>query len=61
MTTDRPTDYLVSLVRELCRLTGKAGWVEFKVNVRKPEEVGECISALANSAALVGNAFAYVA
>ena len=60
MTLERPTEYLVSLVRELCGLTGETEWVEFKVNVRKPEEVGEYISALANSAALVGKAFAYV-
>lgn len=60
MTLERPAEYLVSLVRELCKLTGESEWVEFKVNVREPEEVGEYISALANSAALVGKAFAYV-
>ena len=60
MTMDRPVEYLVSLVRELCRLSGETEWVEFKVNVRKPEEVGEYISALANSAALAGKAFAYM-
>ena len=57
---DRPVEYSVSLVRELCKLTGETEWVEFKVNVRNPEEVGEYISALANSAALVGKAFAYM-
>ena len=60
MTLERPAEYLVSLVRELCKVTGESEWVEFKVNVREPEEVGEYISALANSAALVGKAFAYV-
>ena len=60
MTLERPAEYLVSLVRELCKLTGESEWVEFKVNVREPEEVGENVSALANSAALVGKAFAYV-
>lgn len=60
MTLERPAEYLVSLLRELCKLTGESEWVEFKVNVREPEEVGEYISALANSAALVGKAFAYV-
>lgn len=60
MTLERRPEYLVSLVRELCKLTGESEWVEFKVNVREPEEVGEYISALANSAALVGKAFAYV-
>lgn len=60
MTLDRPAEYLISLVRELCGLNRETEWVEFKVNIRKPEEVGEYISALANSAALVGKAFAYV-
>ena len=60
MTLERPAEYLISLVRELCGLNRETEWVEFKVNVRKPEEVGEYISALANSAALVGKAFAYV-
>lgn len=60
MTLERPAEYLTSLVRELCGLDRETEWVEFKVNVRKPEEVGEYISALANSAALVGKAFAYV-
>lgn len=60
MTLDRPVEYLVSLVRELCRLSAETEWVEFKVNVRKPEEIGEYIAALANSAALIGKPFAYV-
>lgn len=60
MTMGRPVEYLISLVRELCRLTGETEWVEFKVNVRKPEEIGEYIAALANSAALIGKPFAYV-
>ena len=60
MTLDRPVEYLVSLVGELCRLSAETEWVEFKVNVGKPQEVGEYISALANSAALVGKAFAYL-
>lgn len=60
MTMDRTADYLISLVRELCGLRRETEWVEFKVNVRKPEEIGEYISALANSAALAGKAFAYI-
>lgn len=60
MTLDRPAEYLISLVRELCGLNRETEWVEFKVNIRKPEEVGEYISALANSAAFVGKAFACV-
>jgi predicted HTH transcriptional regulator len=60
MTTDRPADYLISLVRELCALPRETEWVEFKVNDAEPQAVGELISALANGAALAGKAFAYL-
>ncbi len=52
--------YLVNLVRELCALPRETEWVEFKVNDANPEDVGQYISALANAAALVGEAFAYL-
>jgi predicted HTH transcriptional regulator len=57
---DRSADYLVSLVRELCKLPHETEWAEFKVNNVDPQEIGENISALANSAALTGKAFAYL-
>lgn len=60
MTTDRPADYLVSLVRELCKLPQETEWAEFKVSDAEPEQIGEYLSALANSAALAGKAFAYL-
>ena len=60
MTTDRTTDYLVSLVQELIKLPKETEWLEFKVNNYEPQEIGEYISALANSAALCGKAFAYL-
>ena len=60
MMMDRSVEYLVGLVRELCILTGETEWVEFKVDRHEPEEIGEYISALANSAALAGKAFAHV-
>lgn len=60
MTTDRSTEYLVGLVRELCKLPKETEWVEFKVDNDTPQEIGEYLSALANSAALVGKAFAYL-
>ena len=41
MTTDRPADYLVSLVRELCKLPQETEWVEFKVNDAEPQQIGE--------------------
>lgn len=60
MTTDRPVDYLISQVRELCKLPQETEWVEFKENDAEPQQIGEYLSALANSAALVGKAFAYL-
>ena len=49
LTLERPAEYLISLVRELCGLNRETEWVEFKVNVRKPEEVGEVWSVAADS------------
>lgn len=60
MSSDRPADYLASLVRELCALPRETEWVEFKVNEAEPQAIGEYLSALANAAALVGKAFAYL-
>jgi predicted HTH transcriptional regulator len=60
MTADRPADYLLGLVRELCKLPRETEWAEFKENDAEPETLGEYISALANSAALAGKAFAYL-
>jgi len=60
MTTDRTAEYLVGLVRELCKLPNETEWAEFKVNKAEPQEIGEYVSALANSAALAGKAFAYL-
>lgn len=60
MTGDRPAAYLASLVNELCALPRETEWVEFKMNDAEPQAIGEYISALANGAALVGKAFAYL-
>lgn len=60
MTSDRTAAYLTSLVHELSALPRETEWVEFKVNKAEPQEIGEYLSALANSAALAGKAFAYV-
>jgi len=57
--SDSP-DYLVGLLHELRKLPKETGWVEFKCNNANPEEIGEYISALANSAALLGKANAYL-
>ncbi|MBF0559956.1 MAG: putative DNA binding domain-containing protein [Nitrospirae bacterium] len=60
MTTDRLPEYLISLVNELRKLPKETEWVEFKLNDAEPEDIGEYLSALANSAALCGKAFAYL-
>jgi predicted HTH transcriptional regulator len=60
LTTDRPLEYLASLVNELCKLPRETEWVEFKVNDAEPQEIGEYLSALSNAAALCGKAFSYL-
>ena len=60
MNISRPNDYHVSLVHELCKLPLETEWVEFKINNSDPQEIGEYLSALSNSAALSGKAFAYL-
>ena len=60
MTLDHSREYLVSLVHELRKLPKETGWVEFKRNMTDPEKIGEYLSALANSAALLGKPNAYL-
>jgi len=59
MLTNQSREYLSSLLRELCKLPKETEWVEFKHNNRDPQMIGETISALANSAALLGKQSAY--
>ncbi len=56
---NRSDEYYVELVRELCTLPNETEWVEFKVNVQDPKGIGEYVSALANSAAIIDKPFAY--
>ena len=56
----RDEEYLRSLVHELVALPSETGWLEFKHNNGDPQEIGEYISALSNSAALDGKARAYL-
>lgn len=56
----RDKDYWRSVVHELAALPRETGWLEFKRNKADPQDIGEYISALANSAALEGKAQAYV-
>ena len=60
MSVDRSTEYLAGLVRELRKLHQETEWVEFKHNNANPQELGEYLSALANSAALLGKVNAYL-
>lgn len=53
MAIDRDTDYLVSILQELRTFPIETEWVEFKHNKHNPEEIGEYISALSNSAVLL--------
>jgi predicted HTH transcriptional regulator len=56
----RSPDSLPTLVRELCKLPHETEWVEFKIGNDNPQEIGEYISALANTATLLGKPRAYL-
>src|SRR4051794_26218017 len=51
---------LMSLIRDLAALPNETEWVEFKQNNAEPQEIGEYLSALSNSAALHGKSQAYL-
>lgn len=51
---------LDKLIIELCKLPAESGWVEFKHNNCDPKVIGENISALANSAVIMGRSHAYM-
>jgi len=54
-------DEFVTLLDSLCSLPHETEWAEFKHNKAEPEEIGEYLSALANSAGLIGKPVAYMA
>ncbi len=60
MNYNRSDEYLVSIVQELCKSPSETEWVEFKHNNDNPKQIGEYISALSNSAALMGKVNAYM-
>lgn len=60
MTAPLASPQVVPLVRELLALPRETEWVEFKNNNSKLPEIGEYISALANSAVLLDKPRAYV-
>ena len=49
-----------ALIDDLCALPAETAWVEFKENKADPQTIGKLISALANSARLADQDFAYV-
>ena len=59
MTVDRSKEYFLGILQELRKLPTETEWVEFKHSNDDPEEIGEYLSALANSAALTGKVHAY--
>ena len=60
MAAARTEEYTESLIIELLKLSHETEWVEFKQNNSHPEEIGEYISALSNSAAMCGKVNAYM-
>ena len=60
MCIDRTDDYLISILSELRKLPMETEWIEFKHNNSDPDEIGEYLSALANSAALFGKVTAWM-
>lgn len=60
MNSHHNRDYLLGIVSELRKLPQETEWVEFKQNQADPDEVGEYISALSNSAALAGKSSAFI-
>ena len=51
---------MFNLLHELLSLPRETEWVEFKHNNDNPEEIGEYLSALSNTAALMGKVHAYL-
>ena len=50
----------LGLIQELAGLPAETEWVEFKMNRAEPEEIGQNISALSNSAALLRKHCGYI-
>lgn len=60
MSIERPDDYFLNILNEVRKLPAETELVEFKHNNTDPNEIGEYISALANSAALLGKVTAWM-
>lgn len=53
-------DELISLLKSLLKINKENEWIEFKLNNDEPALIGEYISALSNSAALLNKEHAYL-
>ncbi len=53
-------EQLCDLVDELVHLPRESEWVEFKLNYHSDEEIGKMISALSNSACIIGQPLGYL-
>ena len=60
MSIERPQSELLGILTELRRLPRETEWAEFKHNNAAPDEIGEYLSALANTAALTGKVHAWL-
>jgi ATP-dependent DNA helicase RecG len=60
MSLERTTSELLGILNELRSLPTETEWVEFKQNNDEPDAIGEYISALANTAALLGKMHGYL-
>ena len=53
-------EYLIALFKDLTQQPKESEWLEFKVDNDSPDEIGQYISALSNSAAILRKTSAYV-
>ncbi|MEN9360608.1 MAG: hypothetical protein RL095_2143 [Verrucomicrobiota bacterium] len=57
---DKYREYWENLVRDLRELPYETEWLMYRVSPGTPQEIGKCVSALANSAAVAAEPFAYL-
>jgi ATP-dependent DNA helicase RecG len=60
MTATMNSTQLTALITDLISQPTESEWVEFKENFHSAEEIGERISALANSACLCSQNYGYL-
>ncbi|OQX18430.1 MAG: transcriptional regulator [Desulfobulbaceae bacterium A2] len=60
MSIDRLASELLGILTELRKLPSETEWAEFKHNKAEADEIGEYLSALANTAALTGKVHAWL-